>query len=316
MIFLQFLGAGGKIGINCFLLVSGYFMVKQKAKVMKFVKLYFEIKFYKLIFFIIFVICGYEVLSLKSIILNIFNLAHFMGSESFSSLFVGLFLLIPFINKLVENLNEKQILKLICILICLHTISSTFFFASCENLTWYITVYLIGAYIRLYPKNVYRKKHFWSYCSLSLMLSAYLSIIIVDFIGSRIGFTNYYHMVAGADKLLALSIAISLFFLFFNIRMEYHKMINIVSSATFGVLLIHANSDAMRTFLWNDVFNVSVQYNDSFAHLVLHAVVTILIVYISCVLIDLIRIYVFEKPLFKVLRKKYPALFNMSLYNM
>lgn len=36
MIFLQLFGFGGKIGINCFTLITGYFMVKSKWSLRKF----------------------------------------------------------------------------------------------------------------------------------------------------------------------------------------------------------------------------------------------------------------------------------------
>ncbi|WP_366946850.1 hypothetical protein [uncultured Bacteroides sp.] len=39
MLFLQFFGFAGKIGINCFLLITGYFMCQQKVRLVKFLKL-------------------------------------------------------------------------------------------------------------------------------------------------------------------------------------------------------------------------------------------------------------------------------------
>ena len=47
--FLELLGWGGKTGINCFLLITGYFMCKQDFTWRKFLKLYLEVKFYTLL---------------------------------------------------------------------------------------------------------------------------------------------------------------------------------------------------------------------------------------------------------------------------
>ena len=44
-IFLFVLGAWGKIGINCFVFITGYFMCKSNITLKKFVKLLFEIIF-------------------------------------------------------------------------------------------------------------------------------------------------------------------------------------------------------------------------------------------------------------------------------
>ena len=45
-IFLLLFGAWGKIGINCFVMITGYFMCESHITVRKFVKLIFEVMFY------------------------------------------------------------------------------------------------------------------------------------------------------------------------------------------------------------------------------------------------------------------------------
>lgn len=55
----------------------------------------------------------------------------------------------------------------------------------------------------------------------------------------------------------------------------------------FGVLLIHANSDVMRQWLWKDVLNNVESYYSE--HFILHAFLSILLIFVICVVIDLIR---------------------------
>ena len=196
----------------------------------------------------------------------------------------------------------------------MHTASSTFFFASTEKLGWYITVYLIGSYIRLYPKKVFSSRVLWPFASLGFVLLAWVSILVVNFVGPYVGFDSYYHMVVGSDKLFAIAIAICLFFSFMNMRMGYHKIVNTISATTFGVLLIHANSDAMRTFLWQIVFKVPQQYTLPTGQLALHAISTVSIVYVVCVLIDLVRIQLLEKPFFSWLWRRYTGFMKRPLY--
>lgn len=43
MIFLQLFGFAGKIGINCFVFITGYFMIKSQFKFQKLLKLYLEL---------------------------------------------------------------------------------------------------------------------------------------------------------------------------------------------------------------------------------------------------------------------------------
>ena len=58
----------------------------------------------------------------------------------------------------------------------------------------------------------------------------------------------------------------------------------------------------MRQFLWKDILDVAGQYESGM--LWLHAILSVIGVYVVCVAIDLLRIYFIETPLFKVLDKK------------
>ena len=84
---------------------------------------------------------------------------------------------------------------------------------------------------------------------------------------------------------------------FNNLKIKNSSIINTLASATFGVLLIHANSDTMRSWLWGDVLNVVGVHSQGNGYL--HIVLSVLGVYFVCTAIDLVRIYVIEKLVFK-----------------
>ena len=46
MILVQFMTIGGKVGVNIFFLISGYFMINKMSNLRKVIKLLFEILFY------------------------------------------------------------------------------------------------------------------------------------------------------------------------------------------------------------------------------------------------------------------------------
>lgn len=66
-LFYYWFGMWGKTGINCFVLITGYFMCKSSITIRKFLKLLLQIEFYKIIIYAIFVLSGYEQLTLKGI---------------------------------------------------------------------------------------------------------------------------------------------------------------------------------------------------------------------------------------------------------
>lgn len=302
MIFLQLFGFAGKIGINCFVFITGYFMIKSQFKFQKLLKLYLEIKFYKLVIYAIFLVTGYEAFSISGFLKSVFNIAY--GVEvGFTGTFVFMYALIPFMNAMLLNLNRRLHLSLIGILVFLYTVIPTFMFHDTySNLGWMITTYIIAAYVRLYPCKWFENKKLYIWGTIGSILLSWLSILVVDFVGVTVGFKSFYHMVANENKFLALTCSFSLFMLFKNIKIKQNKFINTIATSTFGVLLIHANSDTMRQFLWKDLLKNTSYYESSY--LIFHAIISVLVVYIVCVCIDQCRIHFLEKPLFKYIERR------------
>lgn len=60
-VFLYIFGMWGKTAINCFVMITGYFMCKQKTTTAKFIKLVSQIIFYNIIIYSIFSISGFLV---------------------------------------------------------------------------------------------------------------------------------------------------------------------------------------------------------------------------------------------------------------
>ena len=71
-LFCLLFGWGGKTGINCFVLITGYFMCKSRITLKKFLKLLLEVEFYNMFFYFIFVFSGYTVFSIKDFIKTVF----------------------------------------------------------------------------------------------------------------------------------------------------------------------------------------------------------------------------------------------------
>lgn len=117
-------------------------------------------------------------------------------------------------------------------------------------------------------------------------------------VGKNIGIS--YFFVSDSNKILALATGVSAFLFFKNIKIGYNKIINTIAASTFGVLLIHANSNTMRRWLWEDTFNNVGAYESGDA--VIHAVVSVILIYAVCTVIDIFRIKLLEVPLMKKLK--------------
>ena len=177
--------------------------------------------------------------------------------------------------------------------------------------TWFIVLYFISSYIRLYPKKCFNNTLVWGvFTFVSFAISA-ISVVCCTFLGLGKVFhiyDVYYYFVADSNTLLAVTTGVCSFMFFKNMNVKYNKIINTVAASTFGVLLIHANSDTMRQWLWKDTLNNVGHYSDSLMSL--YAFCCVIGVFAVCVLIDIIRIQVFEKPFFKLWDKHWDTFSN------
>ncbi len=306
-VFLLLFGWGGKTGINCFVLITGYFMCKSQITLKKFLKLFLEMKFYSIIIWFLFLVTGYADFELKSFIKMLLPVASV--STGFGSTYIVFFLFIPFVNILIKAMNRKQHLLLILLSVTIYTILPNLTITVRFNyVTWFIVLYLIASYIRLYPDNWLNKAKFGGVTLITLLLS-WLSVIVMMMLRIKFGMSvSQYFFVADSNKILALVTAVSAFMFFKNLDIPKSKFINTVAASTFGVLLIHANSDTMRRWLWRDTLNNVGMMNSPYLYI--HAIASVLGVYIVCTLIDMMRIKFIEKPFFKLYDKKEPAVKN------
>ena len=295
-IFLSIFGAFGKIGINCFVLITGYFMCQSQISAKKFAKLFFELMFYRIVINVIFWLTSYNDFSLVGLV-NV--LIPFKSiAQNFTGTFLMFFLFIPFLNKLIHSLNEKQHFMLILLSCLVYVLFGTIPKLSVRmNYTsWYMVLYFIASYLRIYPK----KWHSSSFkCGLFAIVSIFLaisSVIAGDFLLTVFKLNLVYYFVTDSNTLLALLVGISTFMFFKSIKIKYSKLINTVSSTCFGVLLIHANGDVMRNWLWRDTLKNTEMYGSKYLYL--HAILSVVVIFVVCSVIDMLRIKFVEKPFF------------------
>ena len=297
-IFLTLFGAWGKTGINCFLMITGYFMCTSKITVRKFVKLMAQIYFYRWIFFLIFLSAGYETTSPIRLVKLVMPFWGF--TDGFIPCFIAFWLIIPFLTILVQNMNKRQHELLLLLLLTYYTLLGSFptFNVRFNYITWFSIIFFIASYIRLYPHPIFVRKSLWGWLTLISVLLAVASILGLRMLfGERLGMGYYF--VADSNKIFAVLVAVCSFLWFKNLNIKYSKTINAFGAATFGVLLIHANSDAMRTWLWKDTVDVVGHYSMSLGWVILYSVGVVLAVFIICNLIDQLRIATLEKWFFK-----------------
>lgn len=297
-IFLFLFGAWGKTGINCFVLISGYFMCKSRITLTKFLKLIGEVLFYRIIINMVFCVTGYAQFSLRDLpglLLPIKSV-----DTGFISCYLLFFLFIPFLNVLVQNLSEKQHIYLMLLSLFAYSLmgSVPIFTVTMNYVSWFIVLYLIAAYIRLHPKVLFNKTVFWGWMTAMSVFASVLSVVVCAWLGEKIDREMAYFFLSDSNKVLAVLTAVCSFLFFKNVNLKQSKLINTISATTFGVLLIHANSDAMRQWLWQDLLKVPDMYASPW--LIVHAIGSVAGIFVVCSAVDILRNNLVERLLLKL----------------
>ena len=294
-IYLYLFGMWGKIGINCFVLITGYYMCMSDISLRKFLKLLMQVEFYKFFIFIAFHVNN-QPLSLNNIL---FSLLPFTNIDNgFVDCFFIFYLFIPFLNMLVHSMTRKQHILLIslCLFVFCLWPQLNIFVVNSNYVVWFCVIYIVAAYIRRYELERVLSYYTWGMITLLVVGLAIISIVYLLYMG-RIW---PYCFVYDCNSILAVAISVCSFMFFINMKIRHSKFINIAGATTFGVLLISDCNWEMRRWLWVDICHCVEWF---YKNVYFHSVISVIGVYTVCSIIDYIRLRFLERPLFDLFRK-------------
>lgn len=299
---IQIISSGGKFGVNLFVLITGYFLINGKFNLKKLIKLIMETWFYSVIILLIFIIfpLGLDV-GIKNIIKSFLPVTY--SSYWFITTYILLYLFVPFINFFISKISQKQYLKLIFLLVVFCSFVPTFAQTTLafSELSYFLLLYLIGGYFRLYPNKYAEKVNFNFLYGIIFYLLICISIIAFDILGEKYQiFSRGATYFTGQKSFPLLISSMGIFLGFKNLNIKNTKTINIISSTTLGIYLIHDNF-LVREFLWLKFFKVSEHFYDKY--LLIYSLKIIFMVFILCMIIDLVRQTLFKYTVDKFMEK-------------
>lgn len=307
-LFYQSMFLTGKTGVNLFVLLSGYFMIKSRGvRTSKVLQLWGQSFFYIMVIWVLFhnKVNGFSVMPQDTLTGKIFFLSS--GVQWFIATYMVMYLLSPYINVMLTNLSRtmyRRMLVITGIFWCLiptlswipGLIETTF---QGSDLVFFLYLYCLGAYLRLYHEENRRKAYFWFLCAFGIFLVCMGVIVGVDIWDDhsmgKVKLLDY--LFNYQNHVLILLLSLFLFLGFKSLNIKNSKVINGISSLTFGIYLIHDNWQ-IRRYLWNNIANgpafemipwlfpVSIGY--------------ILAVFCACGLIEFIRQQTVEKIWMKI----------------
>lgn len=276
------------IACNLFVLISGYFLCKSnKIKIRKIVDIVILLFFYGIVIYAVSIFTGLTTFNketFKSLLLTI-------DDRWFINIYVLLYILHPYINKIIFNINKKQYTMLILICVFFFSVWSsilepegilnltTFVRDEGYGITNFIMLYFIGAYIRLYYDNKKMNK---------------LVLFVIYILLSLLGTLIYYNFPNAISYNFIINIinSVIVFLIFKNIKITKGKTISKFAECSLAIYIIHENL-FIRGYIYKDIFSSSAFYNSSF--MLINMIYSCIAIFIICAIIEFTR-----KKLFKI----------------
>lgn len=293
----HFLEALAYPATNLYVMITGYFCVKSSFKIERIVKIWIQVFTYSAGILLIMLLLGrISINDLK----DVYNLALYVLPITsqhywFATVYLLFYIVSPFLGKMITKLSKTQHLTLIIVLVALFSklIPNVVYTAySWEDngagIIWFVVLFAISSYISLYvPESTKKLKYVLIAIACGVLSVA--NLWVFTFVSEKTGkLSGLILRPYNYNSLLTLTASIAVFMFFRNLRIKEGKaasLIRFVSPLTFGIYLIHEHY-LVRGF-WNDIMKVNV-HGDK-AYMPVHFVVSVLLVFVVCALIELLR---------------------------
>ena len=269
------------VAVNVFVLITGYFSYKkEQVKVSKAINLVVIMIFWGLLLSLLTVL----ILQPRRIDVGVIeDIIKSATNQWFVVIYSILYLLIPFLNKVINNINKNSYKWLLGIGLFFFYIWPSFYTKVTLNdggyeIVNFVYLYLIGAYIRKYHQN--------DKSIIKSLLVYLLCALIVTVFSFKFGRAWDYCFVFNLVG------SIALFELFRSINIKHSKLINQLATYTFAVYLIDVN-EFFNKFLYRTLFHSNHYWNSN--GMILNLIISVIGIYIICIILEFLRRLIFGR---------------------
>ncbi len=294
------------VAVNVYMLISGYFLVESGFRLGRLAELICQVLFYSLLIPPVLMALGLldpGQLTVYQLLQCLFpnQMVHYW----FITAYITMYLFAPVLAAGAKQMSRKQLRNTILLLLLLFSISKSVLPVQLEmdnqgyDGLWFMCVFLVAAYLRLYGFPFLQKGKRAVMCYLGSCLLIYgltLGIRLIYLQTGHLG--NFIHSPYDYNHILTLFAAISLFYAFSNWQLSADtwlgKLILRVAPCTLGVYLLHEHIQ-LRTLwpLW-----LGATLDCSPPALVFRAVGAVGLVFVIGILVDMVR-----SALFRAIKK-------------
>lgn len=166
-----------------------------------------------------------------------------------------------------------------------------------SNLSWFVLLYILGAYIRLYDIERVSSK--------SIKIFSVIGYVAFMIIACGITFMSQYNSsifrilnkISSMNSIIVLIESVLIFCAFKNLEIKNNKVINVLGKSSIGVYLLH--DSIFRVDFWKKICLVERFYFANPLIFVAHIAVCVGGIYVCGVILEWIRRKVVEEWFFK-----------------
>lgn len=257
-LFVDIFGMWAHVGVDLFVLISGYYMVSGRFRLKKLLVFMGSVWFYSLGIPLAFRLAGVPIglAQLRSAALPLLTSQYW-----FASYYALLLLFSPFLNAGIRALDRRGHALLCLLLLVLVTLLPAFPHITFAGgiLPLFVMLYLCGAWCRLYVPAADRTARRCLLLGLGLCLLCVLRVVFVDVRAARLGDLQALESsVNFLQKSGPLTVAVSAALLLAGTcgRAGHNRVIVRLGGLCFGVYLFHANP-YLSSVVWQRVFHTA-----------------------------------------------------------
>lgn len=276
------------IGVDLFILISGYFSIRPKVKSL--LNLFTCLAF----FYVGCYLLNYFLTGNFSFRDLIVQSMAFSRENWFIQCYLFLILLAPVLNSFFEHSNYRQatifiVVYVLCALYfgCIRN-SNYFYFNRGYSVTTLLLVYSVGRYYRLFIADRLKELKTGTVVWIYLSTVGLLSLSFMFNKGGIDWLMNWY-----CSPLTIIS-ALLLFEWFSRLRFN-NKLVNWIGSSCLAAYVLHTSSPVIS---WFASYDVQLFLNTPLWHWILKIFVVILLIFLTAILLDKIRLMIFN-PIIK-----------------
>ena len=237
------------VAVNCFVLISGYFLSHSDFKVRRVAKLWLQVLEYSL--GLCFVLKAFDLIPIGKREIIKSGLPLLTNSYWFFTAYFVMVMISPLMNTVIDRTSKKELQKIIVSMMTVFVIVPTinlfgdaFGARNGYHVIWFVFLYLVAGYMRKYEVKL--KKGLYLYACMAAVL------VFLKVISTISGFHIIYNLTLQYNSIIVFLGSVGLFGFMKDLKIneKFGMSCSKISGLIFAVYLIHEHP-LVRNYFWN-----------------------------------------------------------------